>query len=365
MPAPLKIGILTFHKCFNYGAYWQARCLVEALRGRGHDAVILDHRDWRASVSEWNCGLNPGLPVRSPLAHYPAYGWKLRAFGRARARLPRSRPFGLHRPRGLPALDRIVVGSDEVWNLKHPWYGRAPLFFGVGLGDTPRVAYAASFGNHPASEPLPAGLAGALRQFSAIAVRDANSRQIIREVVGTDPELVLDPCLLAPPVAVPEPDPDGAARLERAPYAVVYGFGFSAAFVESVRRWAHGAGVRLVSVGYHNAWADENRLSASPGDFDRLIRGARAVATNYFHGCVFALRSARPFACEALPYRAIKIADLLDAVGAQDHRVTPERPAAAVVARLGEPLDPAILARIEALRATSNAYLDRVVGAGS
>ena len=38
-----KIGVLTFHKCINYGSYWQARCLVEALRRRGHDAELLDH----------------------------------------------------------------------------------------------------------------------------------------------------------------------------------------------------------------------------------------------------------------------------------------------------------------------------------
>src|SRR5690349_8232637 len=39
----LKIGVLTFHRCINYGSYWQARCLVDGLRARGHDAVLLDH----------------------------------------------------------------------------------------------------------------------------------------------------------------------------------------------------------------------------------------------------------------------------------------------------------------------------------
>jgi hypothetical protein len=32
----LKVRILTFHKCINYGSYWQARCRVEVLRARGH-----------------------------------------------------------------------------------------------------------------------------------------------------------------------------------------------------------------------------------------------------------------------------------------------------------------------------------------
>jgi hypothetical protein len=29
-----RVGVLTFHRCINYGSYWQARCLVEGLRKR-------------------------------------------------------------------------------------------------------------------------------------------------------------------------------------------------------------------------------------------------------------------------------------------------------------------------------------------
>src|SRR5690606_27642994 len=43
MPTLPKIGILTFHRCINYGSYWQARCLIEGLRRMGADAVLLDH----------------------------------------------------------------------------------------------------------------------------------------------------------------------------------------------------------------------------------------------------------------------------------------------------------------------------------
>ena len=38
----MRVGVLTFHRCINYGSYWQARCLVEAIAARGHDAVLLD-----------------------------------------------------------------------------------------------------------------------------------------------------------------------------------------------------------------------------------------------------------------------------------------------------------------------------------
>ena len=30
MAVSRTIGVLTFHRCINYGSYWQARCLVRA-----------------------------------------------------------------------------------------------------------------------------------------------------------------------------------------------------------------------------------------------------------------------------------------------------------------------------------------------
>jgi len=142
---------------------------------------------------------------------------------------------------------------------------------------------------------------------------------------------------------------------------VVYGFGFTGPFAQHAQQWAKRAGVRLVSVDYYNPWANENRLSASPDDFIHLMRNARAVVTNDFHGCVFSLRYARPYACEALPYRAIKIHDLLATVGAEKHQVRPANMAESWTERLNEPLDPEILARIHGLRKSSQAYLDQVL----
>ena len=350
-----RVGILTYHKCFNYGAYWQARCLVEGIRAPGHDAVILDHWSWPVNVAEWKCGLFPSSRDVRGLADTPAYGRKLLAFERARGRLPLSRPFPLDRPGKLDPYDLVVVGSDEVWNTGHPWYGGRRLFFGIGLQGVTLAAHAASCGSRPAGDPLESAQADALRRFASISVRDMNTQALVRDGIGSEPEVVLDPCLQFEPI----PDTDGGVPSR--PYAVVYGVGFSRPFARHVTDWARAAGVRLVSVGYRNDWADENLISASPDDFVQLMRGARAVATNYFHGCVFALRYARPFLCETSPYREIKIRDLLVLVGAEHHRFGQADAAEPRTSPLGEPLDERILVRIEVLRRASQASLERML----
>ena len=187
MPKPRKIGVLTFHRCINYGSYWQARCLVEGLRSRGFDAELLDHHSDDVERAELRCAFQPKLPERSPRSDLRSYGAKARLFHDAFRRLPLSRRFSLHQPEQAGSYDAIVVGSDEVWNFRHPWYGSKPIFFGDGLKADRLVSYAASFGNHSAWHGIHGEWAAKLDNFSAISVRDENSSQLVREGIGAEP----------------------------------------------------------------------------------------------------------------------------------------------------------------------------------
>ena len=129
MTPPQRIGVLTFHRCINYGSYWQARCLVEGLRERGHDAVLLDHQSSRINLVEWRCALRPILEAPRDIR----YRAKTRKFFAAFEALPLSPPFPLQAPEQSEPYDLVLVGSDEVWNLSHPWYGGKALFYGQGL----------------------------------------------------------------------------------------------------------------------------------------------------------------------------------------------------------------------------------------
>ena len=355
MPVPRSVGVLTFHRCINYGSYWQARCLLEGLRSRGIDAVLLDHDLARINRAEWRCAMQPLLPERSPPSDHPLYAAKARRFLDALELLPRSPRFPLDQPQTLEPYDLVIVGSDEIWNLCHPWYRGYPLFFGDGLNAGRLVSYAASFGNHDASAGLDEGWAAKLRAFASISVRDANSQQVIREALDYDAALVLDPCLQFPPPAL------GTEAEANRTYAAVYGHSFPAWFAHAVRHWADARGYRLLSIGYRNDWADEQRITAGPEDFARLMAGAAAVATNFFHGCVFALLNEKPFVCASSPYRSNKVQDLLRRVETPAHLVTEAMPASDFARALDEPLPPAVASRVAALREQSARYLDHVL----
>ena len=352
MAGPRKVGVLTFHRCINYGSYWQARCLAEGLAARGHVVSLLDHRSAAVDRAEWRCALQPTLPQPTPASDFPVYARKSRRFFDAFCDLPLSPRFELDAPELPDRYDAVVVGSDEVWNFRHPWYAARPLFFGDGTGSARRVSYAASFGAHDASAGLHPWWAGKLAGFSALAVRDENSRRLVRDSLGLDPEVVLDPCLQFSSVCRAEPDERWAG------HAVIYGHSFADWFVRAVRRWADARGIRLLSLGYRNAWADAEWVDAGPLDFARVMAGARAVITNFFHGCVFALVNARPFASLLTDYRSHKIGDLVHRLGAADRLIDGAGAPPPLERALDRPPGAATRDRIGVLRRRSEAYLD-------
>jgi len=352
----LKIGILTFHRCINFGSYWQARCLAEGLQQRGHEVEILDHQSRRVNFVEWKCALQPVLPTPVPQGDRPLYREKINKFFRVFDTMPLSKPFDLDNPATMDEYDLVVVGSDEVWNLSHPWYGCCPLFYGDGVRATRLISYAASFGNFDASWGLHPHWAAKLHNFDKISVRDDNSKSIIKSALGFEPEMVLDPCLQFPI----NPDPRDLSHLPER-YIAVYGHNFSEFFIDQVRRYAKEQNLPLVSFGYRNDWADVQWITADPHDYANFMAKAEAVVTNFFHGCVFALINAKPLVCETSPYRSNKVQGLMKKIGAEGHLVYEDTAPEVYDLRLSNPLDGQILVRINELRATSNAYLDEAL----
>ncbi len=355
-PNALKIGILTFHRCINYGSYWQARCLAEGLQSMRHNAVILDHNSRRINLSEWKCAYQPNLPSPVIESDFPLYREKIFKFFKAFKTLPLSPRFNVDHPEEMENYDVVIVGSDEVWNLSHPWYGKHPFFYGDGIKAQKLISYAASFGSYPAEREIENEWANRLSNFDAISVRDENSQTIVKNALGIEPQMVLDPCLQFPIFFAGE-------NLESLPkpYAAVYGHNFSQSFINKTKQWAADKNLPLISIGYRNDWADEQWITAGPQEFATFISQSEAVITNFFHGCVFALVNKKSFVCETTPYRSNKLNGLMKKIGGEKHLVNEETSSSVYKNLLNEHLSENIFSKISQLRQTSNEYLIRAL----
>lgn len=90
------------------------------------------------------------------------------------------------------AGDAIIIGSDEVFSVET---GLADAFWGNNAKCYKVFSYAASFGPTTMDEiqekKLEDYMSKALRNFSSIAVRDKNSKEIIKELVQVSAELII------------------------------------------------------------------------------------------------------------------------------------------------------------------------------
>ena len=197
-----RIGILTLHHSYNCGSMLQAFALQETLERMGHEVRVINFsNEGQArlySVLERPTSLKR---IAKDVLLAPRAGRIRRNF----AAYERFMTEHLHldgpvvrRREELDdaGYDAVVAGSDQMWNVTIengddayflPWVTRAR-----------RVAYAPSFGaRSPARFARdPRVHADWLRRFDALSVRERNGRRWIRELIGVDAPVLLDPTLL-------------------------------------------------------------------------------------------------------------------------------------------------------------------------
>jgi len=196
-----------------------------------------------------------------------------------------------------------------------------------------------------------------LARFDSISVRDENSRRLL-ESAGIEASVVLDPCLQFPLSA--SRFFQGEWKGPGMPFVLLYGHGFSKNFLDRLIKWSRRRGLKVLSIGYWNPEADLQWLDAGPGDFAAAMVRAEAVATNFFHGCVFALRNAKPLLCETSSYRCTKVHDLLELLGGEERLIRQGGPPGSW--ELLEVKPEAECMRIARLREESKQWLDRALG---
>ena len=310
----MKVGILTMHHSYNYGAALQAVALADEISSLGHDVVLIDLRGTYNKLYE-DEARQLVIKRRPPSVlniHRRAFAEKERRFLDFFATAtPRTALVASAGDLDAGDLDAGVVGSDEVWTLKYGF--TAPYFLAFGPEDLGRISYAASVGRTTTLGASAGAISSALSAFDAITVRDTTTQQLVTAVTGATPPLVLDPVLLRPPVSGALGD-DGVPSQQ--PTVLVYAEQLlTVRQVRATRRIATDLGARIVAVGYPHWVAEENVIGAGPLEFVRLVDAATVVVSPLFHGVVFALALEKQLLILPSPKKRAKVMSLLEQLG--------------------------------------------------
>lgn len=315
-----KVGIVTFHNSMNHGAVLQAYGLARAIHEMGHDALIVDY----LSPSQRRVFYERSLGETIGMLRYPrtfVLEWKKRRSFRGFRRdfLPLTREqYGNVEElrRDPPAVDVLVCGSDQIWNIHTGSTGgfdRA-FFLDFGAPSLRRVSYAACVGDTEPFE-LREKADALLERFDHVSVRDAKSESAVLELTGRRPARVLDPSFLTDYSAI------AARRLLKRPYCFAYVFGRTPLIERAIRLIQDEMGLPVVSL---NRFSVETTVmyGAGPLEWLSLMRHADYVLTNSFHGTCFALIWQKNFV--TLPVREtrqFRLDDLLETAGLETRLV--------------------------------------------
>jgi Polysaccharide pyruvyl transferase len=299
------VGILTFHNGLNHGAFLQAYALMKSIEQLGYNVYIINYKN---KVLRYREGYFSLLKFRRPIRFIDFFK-KKRAFQISqkclKLTLKTSDPTEIRKIH----FSTAIVGSDVVWDYNK--IGLDDLFFG-NLNADRIISYAPSFGSVSYNQDLHSSLSSFLKRFHKISVRDQNSKNIIKKVIGIEPPILLDPTLIYD-FKSEEVGYHASENLDK--YLLVYSYVSNPKLIKRIKQEAEEKKLKIVAVGYRQFWCDKVLMSVGPFEWLSLFKNADLILTSTFHGVVFSIKYQRPF-CFIVNKKAYnRVQSLLDICG--------------------------------------------------
>ena len=298
----MKIATITCHDVYNYGASLQAYALQHYLESIGHNCQIIDYKpDYLSKHFKLTIGSEKfgrmGLNWAYVLAKLPN---RLLALPRKRAFDAFTRTYlKLSTQRytsndelktNLPDADLFIAGSDQIWNTTFN-NGTDPSFYlDFVPGSKYKVSYAASFATDFLRKGSEAFVAAKLANLDEISVREASGCTLAR-TMGFEAVQAVDPVFLLEKKHWLGLSESSAVRVNASiPYLLVYDFQESDAIKTLAIRIASQRKLAIYSISPSKLnYANKNFINIGPSDFLKLIKNARCVLSNSFHGTAFSI----------------------------------------------------------------------------
>lgn len=307
----MKVGLLSMHRVYNFGSFWQAYCLMQMLKANGaSDVEFIDIiPGQKDTVTHYKKKFSFSKIKRIP--YYMFQKKKANIFRGVQAS-----KLGLKDTMNYSTdYDAIVIGSDEVFHFTQssPW-GLSTQLFG-GMDHDHISTYAACFGSTTMDKIVERGaletIKGPLTNIKNISVRDDNSSQIISKILDREPEVNLDP------VVVGDLPLDEIGHISDDKYILVYSYDFRFAdpqYIKAIRAFAKDKGYKVYSVGFYQDWVDKN-IICDPYELLAYFKDASYIVTDTFHGTIFSARLHKQFVTVIRDTNKQKLTDLLSRLG--------------------------------------------------
>ena len=334
----MRVGILTYHFSYNYGAIFQAYALQKWFKNNGHEAVFVNYHPYYVEEGGRIMNItNLKYARRNVAVMYMRMASLRRAlFGNRNVRQQmkkfRTLVLGVTEPRltrredleRAARFDLLVCGSDQIWNPSLQ-RGLDPVYFldFPGSEYCRKISYAPSFGSAQLAPEYAAEASRLIHNIDGLSVRESSGTLIVQQVSGKHALCVPDPTILLG-------DFDSIQSTPPIQYKYVLCYVLRSA--KTVRNVADHAGSLLDApiLSVYNPdrrWREIGRtIYPSPSEWLGYLATCSVMITNSFHGVALSLVLQRPFIAVELPGRkkglSERIANILKQVGLENRMIT-------------------------------------------
>lgn len=281
-----KIGICTLYFANNFGAILQAFSLQEVLKNMGHEVEFIKLKEFFDNSKDRD----------------------IKCFNRSKESLNICKEIY---NKDEHKYDAIIVGSDELWNVKNGSFEHLEEYFGYGLNSKMIASYAPS-ANGVSKEELREFYNNKIdfSKFNKLSARDKMTKELIESFSEKKAELVLDPTLLVDSFEKYIKYPDKNEK----DYIVIYGYKFTEEEKNKILKFANENNKKIYSLGFRKDWCEN--LDIDIFEFLGYMKNADYCITNTFHGLLFSMILEKEFVI--FPRDNVKVIDVMERFQIED-----------------------------------------------
>lgn len=196
-----KVGIITFHNSYNCGSMLESYAMQEITKKLGFDTKIIDfYTEKQKDVYRTFYKNNSVKNIIKNILTLPAI--RQIKYNNKKYEEFKNKNFNLTKHYSCMGelsdgnFDFVIAGSDQIWNITIP--DSEDAYFLPWVKKAKKVAYAPSFGakNILKYSDNSNKYKKYLESFDALSIREKNGQKWIKEMIGQDVPVLLDPTLL-------------------------------------------------------------------------------------------------------------------------------------------------------------------------
>lgn len=298
----MKIGVLTFHRVYNYGAVLQAYCTQKILDGLQVENEIIDfsiprQKDFTSLYSTKN-GVKRFVKTLMLLPLHKQRMARVKKFDKFISSLKKTSKTYYKESDLIETnqyFDGFMVGSDQIWNVRKKAESSDAYFLSFVDDKKYRFSYASSIGVSD-SEDL-TSKKDYLNKFAAISCRESGGTNILKQVTGKDVTNVLDPTLLVDKKELEKISVKSNSTRRYLFYYSLDGHDKKDRNINLLRALCekYNLQLKLLTPEWPFHEYGEDLVDVGPEEFLGLIDNADLVCTNSFHGTALSIKLNVPF----------------------------------------------------------------------